>query len=68
MRDGAAIYRQAFLNGLRPDEKLTVSEWSDKYRMLSSKASASQDRGERIGRLTSGKSWIACLPQARCRK
>lgn len=40
MRDGAAIYRQAFLSGLKPDEKLTVSEWSDQYRMLSNKASA----------------------------
>jgi len=40
MRDGAAIYRQAFLSGLKPDENLTVSEWSDQYRMLSNKASA----------------------------
>ena len=40
MRDGAAIYRQAFLSGLKPDEKLTVSEWADQYRMLSNKASA----------------------------
>jgi phage terminase large subunit GpA-like protein len=40
MRDGAQIYKQAFLNGLKPDPDLTVSEWSDLYRMLSNKASA----------------------------
>ena len=40
MRDGGQIYRQSFLEGLRPDLDLTVSQWSDMYRMLSSKASA----------------------------
>lgn len=29
-----------FLDGLRPEQRLTVSEWSDKYRMLSSTASS----------------------------
>ena len=29
-----------FLEGLRPEEPLTVSEWADRYRKLSSKASA----------------------------
>jgi len=33
-------YREGFLEGLRPEQPLTVSEWSDKYRRLSSKASA----------------------------
>jgi len=40
MRDGAMVYRKAFLDGLRPDADLTVSQWADQYRMLSSKASA----------------------------
>lgn len=40
MPDGALIYRKAFLDGLRPEPSLTVSEWADQYRMLSSKASA----------------------------
>ena len=40
MRDGAELYKEAFLAGLRPDENLTVSEWADKYRMLSGKASS----------------------------
>lgn len=40
MRDGAAVYKEAFLDGLRPDPDLTVSQWADKYRMLSNKASA----------------------------
>ena len=33
-------WREGFLDGLRPEEPLTVSEWADKYRKLSSKASA----------------------------
>jgi phage terminase large subunit GpA-like protein len=36
----AEVYRKAFLEGLRPEPDLTVSEWADRYRMLSSKASA----------------------------
>ena len=38
------IYATAFLDGLRPDPALTVSEWSDEHRMLSSKASAEPGR------------------------
>lgn len=38
--DAAAVYREAFLDGLRPDPLVTVSEWADLRRMLSSKASA----------------------------
>ena len=33
-------WRTGFLDGLRPEEPLTVSEWADRYRKLSSKASA----------------------------
>ena len=40
MFDGGLIYKRAFLEGLRPDPDLTVSEWADQYRMLSNKASA----------------------------
>jgi phage terminase large subunit GpA-like protein len=38
--ESSSIYWDSFLIGLKPDEILTVSEWSDKYRKLSSKASA----------------------------
>jgi phage terminase large subunit GpA-like protein len=34
------IDRRAFLDGLRPQEPLTVSQWADRFRRLSSKASA----------------------------
>jgi phage terminase large subunit GpA-like protein len=34
------IVRASFLTALRPDPMLTVSQWSDKYRRLSQKASA----------------------------
>jgi len=33
-------WRAGFLEGLRPEQPLTVSEWADRYRKLSSKASA----------------------------
>ena len=33
-------WREGFLDGLRPEEPLAVDEWSDRYRRLSSKASA----------------------------
>ncbi|MBF0138603.1 MAG: phage terminase large subunit family protein, partial [Magnetococcales bacterium] len=36
----ANIYREAFLQGLRPDPDLTVSEWADTHRILSSVAAA----------------------------
>jgi phage terminase large subunit GpA-like protein len=35
-----SMYWDSFLLGLKPDEILNVSEWADKYRKLSSKASA----------------------------
>ena len=34
------VYDQAFRAGLRPDPLLTISEWADRYRRLSGKASA----------------------------
>lgn len=38
--DGGAIYRDAFREGIKPDPILTVSEWADKNRILSSRGSA----------------------------
>ena len=40
----AALYETAFHAGLRPDPLLTVSEWADRYRMLSQTASAEPGR------------------------
>ena len=34
------VWRDAVMEGLRPEQPLTVSEWADKHRRLSSKASA----------------------------
>ena len=36
----AEVWTAGFLEGLRPEQPLTVSEWADRYRKLSSKASA----------------------------
>ena len=35
-----SVWRAAFMEGLRPEQPLTVSEWADRHRRLSSKASA----------------------------
>jgi phage terminase large subunit GpA-like protein len=42
--EGAAEIERAWRDGLTPDPLLTVSEWSDRHRMLSSKASAEPGR------------------------
>ena len=42
--DGAADIERAWREGLTPDPLLTVSEWSDRHRILSSKASAEPGR------------------------
>ena len=42
--EGAAEIDRAWREGLTPDPLLTVSEWSDRHRMLSSKASAEPGR------------------------
>ena len=40
MLEASTVYREAFLSGLLPEPQLTVSEWADEHRMLTSKASA----------------------------
>lgn len=42
--EGAQEIERAWCDGLTPDPLLTVSEWSDRHRMLSSKASAEPGR------------------------
>lgn len=40
MIDGAQLHREYFWRGMAPDPKLTVSEWSDQFRVLSTVGSA----------------------------
>lgn len=40
MADGRQVYREAFCAGLRPDPRLTVSEWADQHRWLPQRAAA----------------------------
>ena len=51
---------QGFLDGLRPVERISVSEWSDKYRILSSVSSAEPGRF-RISRVPFMKKIMDCL-------
>ena len=37
-------WEESFLDGLRPQEKLTVDQWADKYRKLSSRGAAEPGR------------------------
>ncbi len=36
----AGLYSEAFDQGFRPDPRLTVSEWADRHRRLSARASS----------------------------
>jgi phage terminase large subunit GpA-like protein len=42
MAESAKVFGGAFRDGLRPQRQLTVSEWADRYRRLSGKASDEQ--------------------------
>ena len=42
--EGALEIERAWREGLRPDPRLTVSEWAERYRMLSTKESAEPGR------------------------
>ena len=42
--DGASALLRAWSRGIRPDPDLTVSEWADRHRLLSSRASAEPGR------------------------
>lgn len=61
--EGAAEIERAWREGLTPDPLLTVSEWSDRHRMLSSKASAEPGRW-RTNRTPYLKAIMDCLSPA----
>ena len=44
LSDGAAVYEKGFSDGLRPDPVLSVTEWADRHRFLSQRASAEPGR------------------------
>jgi phage terminase large subunit GpA-like protein len=44
LADGGAVFEKGFFDGLRPDPVLTVSEWADRHRYLSQRASAEPGR------------------------
>ncbi|TAN58703.1 MAG: phage terminase large subunit family protein [Magnetospirillum sp.] len=65
---GSDILLQAWRDGLRPDPLLTVSEWADRHRVLSSRASAEPGR-YRTGRTPYLREIMDCLsPSHPCRR
>ena len=44
MQDAAAIYYEAWDDGLRPDRKVSVADWADEYRILPQVASKEHGR------------------------
>ena len=63
--DGAAEILRAWGAGLTPDADLTVSEWADRHRMLSGRASAEPGGIARRARPTWARSWTGCRPAIR---
>ena len=61
--DAAGLYGGAFDQGLRPDPLLTVSEWADRHRRLSGKAS-SEPGPWRTGRTPYLREIMDCLSPA----
>ncbi|TAN61234.1 MAG: phage terminase large subunit family protein, partial [Magnetospirillum sp.] len=65
---GSDILLQAWRDGLRPDPLLTVSEWADRHRVLSSRASAEPGR-YRTSRTPYLREIMDCLsPSHPCRR
>ncbi|MBF0325525.1 MAG: phage terminase large subunit family protein [Alphaproteobacteria bacterium] len=65
---GSDILLQAWRDGLRPDPLLTVSEWADRHRVLSSRASAEPGR-YRTARTPYLREIMDCLsPSHPCRR
>ena len=42
--EGAEAIERAWRDGLKPDPRLTVSQWADQYRVLSQRASSEPGR------------------------
>ncbi len=64
--DGAVEILRTWGAGLTPDPDLTVSQWADKHRMLSGRASAEPGRYRTRARPTCARSWTGCRPATQC--
>ena len=58
--DGAEDILRAWRRGMRPDPDLTVSEWADAHRMLSSRASAEPGQYRTSRTPYCARSWMRC--------
>ena len=58
--DGVDALWQSWRDGLTPDASLQVSEWADRHRVLSPRASAEPGRYATSPPPTCGRSWTRC--------
>ena len=58
--EGAEDILRTWRRGMRPDPDLTVSEWADQHRWLSSRASAEPGRYRTAGMPSCARSWMRC--------
>jgi phage terminase large subunit GpA-like protein len=58
--DGADAIERAWREGLKPDPLLTVSEWADRYRVLSQRASSEPGRWRTERTPYLREIWTAC--------
>jgi phage terminase large subunit GpA-like protein len=64
--DGADAIERAWREGLKPDPLLTVSEWADRYRVLSQRASSEPGRWRTERTPYLRRSWTACRRRRPC--
>jgi len=58
--DGAEDILRVWRRGIRPDPDLTVSQWADAHRKLSSRPRRNPDNTAQRGRRICARSWMRC--------
>ena len=59
LADGGAVFEKGFFDGLRPDPVLTVSEWADRHRYLSSAPVLNLEGFKHLAHHTYARSWTS---------
>jgi phage terminase large subunit GpA-like protein len=62
--DGAAVYRSAYMRGLRPDPELWIDEWADQYMRIPRESGAAEPGPYRTERTPYAREPMRCLSPA----